>query len=296
MAAAYTLVEPGYRGYVPQRPFGLYANGAMIHEILRLLTGSVNLRFNETGKILRLNWDEVQRKNSRNARPDKVCALIFGSDMVLSDYENFVIKASAINNKFYSDLIRELTLCLGSKRRGRFTESFLYFYRMLEYISVAFPMLYATSEKDFRKSHAFLQGLMQAEKDGDLKVLERAVPVIGHDSGLHHITFDFSVAGYDVAFVDSLRVQLDAIFSGVKSLKDVVIEEEGDVLIRAPFNAMSSLMTVFRNRMFHYRIRESNFDLEKLGGSENISRLVISEGIYWFAILFTEMVKTLAKR
>ncbi|WP_333885199.1 hypothetical protein, partial [Sphingobium yanoikuyae] len=129
-----------------------------------------------------------------------------------------------------------------------------------------------------------------------LKVLERAIPVIGHDSGLHHITFDFSVTGYDAAFVESLRRQLDAIINTSKSLRAVVIEEEGEVLLRVPFNSLSSLMTVFRNRMFHYRIKETNFDLGKLGGSEKISRLVISEGIYWFAILFAEMVKTLAKR
>ncbi len=296
MAAAYTLVEPAFRGYVPERPFGLHANGVPIHEILRLLTGSINLRVNDSGKILPLNWDEVQRKNSRNARPQKICDLIFGDDMAIADYEVFVVKASATNNKFYADLLRELTLCLGAKRQGRFTECFLYLYRILEYISVAFPMLYAASEKDFRKSHAFLQGLMQAERDGDLKILERAIPVIGHDSGLHHITFDFSVAGYDTTFVESLRRQLEPIVSSSKSLKAVVIEEEGEILLRVPFNAMSSLMTVFRNRMFHYRIKETNFDLGKLGGSEKISRLVVSEGIYWFSILFAEIVKALAKR
>jgi len=296
MVAAYTLVEPAHRGYVPERPFGLHANGATIHEIMRLLTGSINLRINETGKILSLNWDEVQRKNSRNARPEKVCDLIFGSEMAIVDYGQFIVRASATNNKFFADLLRELTLCLGAKKQGRFTESFLYLYRILEYISVAFPMLYAASEKDFRKSHAFLQSLIQAEKDGDLKVLERAVPVIGHDSGLQHITFDFSVAGYDAAFVGAFREQLEAIVSNTKSLKLVVIEDEGETLLRVPFNVMSSLMTVMRNRMFHYRIKEINFDLGKLGGSEGICRLAVSEGIYWFAILFSEMVKTLAKR
>lgn len=204
MATAYTMVEPSYRGYVPARPFGLYANGVPIHEILRLLTGSINLRVNDGGRILALNWDEVQRRRSRNARPQKICELLFGSDMTITEYEVFVVKASAANSKFFSDLLRELVLCLGAKRQGRFTESFLYLYRILEYISVAFPMLYAASERDFRKSHAFLQGLIEQEKDGDLKVLERAIPMIGRESGLHHITFDFSVSGYDAAFVSNL--------------------------------------------------------------------------------------------
>jgi hypothetical protein len=296
MVAAYTLVEPAHRGYIPGRPFGLHTNGAAIHEILRLLTGSTNLRINASGKVLPLNWDEVQRKNSRNARPGKICELIFGSDMTIADYEAFIVRSNAKNNKFFADLLRELTLCLGAKKQERFTESFLYLYRILEYISVAFPMLYAASEKDFRKSHEFLQSLLQAEKDGDLKVLERAIPVIGHDSGLHHITFDFSVAGYEADFVFNLRQQFEAIISSSKSLKLVVIEDEGEILLRVPFNAMSSLMAVLRNRMFHYRIKETNFDLGRLGGSESICRLIVSEGIYWFAILFSEMVKTLAKR
>lgn len=91
-------------------------------------------------------------------------------------------------------------------------------------------------------------------------------------------------------------MQMESIFGGNGAFRQVIIEEDGEFLLRVPFNSMSSLIASIRNRMFHYRIRETNFDLARLGGSEQICRLVLSEGIYWFAILFSEMVKTLAKR
>lgn len=294
MPISYSLIEPGRRGILPKRPFGLNADGVHIHEILRLLTGSVNLRASGSRRTVSLCTDEIRRKKNRSARPEAIIDLLFSDNINLEDYEKFVVSASIRNHTFFAELLRELVLCLASRKMGCNTESFLYFYRILEYISVAFPMLYASVEYDFRKSHKFLQDLMLNERDGDLKVLERAIPVIGRGSELHLIAFDFRVVGYQAGFVKELRRQCQRVLTG--KVKELEIEDDGDVIFRVPFNSMSALIVNIRNRMFHYKIGEANFDLGMLGGSEDLCKLIMSESIYWFGLLFSEMIRTLAKR
>lgn len=294
MPISFSLTEPGRRGFNPVRPFGLNADGVHIHEILRLLTGSVNLRVVESGRYVPLCTDEIRRKRNRSARPESIVELLFSRNISIEEYEKFVVSASIRNRAFFAELLRELALCLGARKLGRNTESFLYFYRILEYISVAFPMLYASSEHEFRKSHKFLKDLMLNERDGELKVLERAIPIIGQENELHLISFDFRVVGYQASFVDELRRQAQRVLAG--KVRGLEIESDGDVIFRVPFNSMSSLIVNIRNRMFHYKIGEANFDLGMLGGSENFCKLILSESIYWFGVLFSEMVRTLAKR
>lgn len=52
MAVNFTLKEPISKNKVPSRPFGLYDDGAPIHEILRILVGSVDV-FNKKPAGLR---------------------------------------------------------------------------------------------------------------------------------------------------------------------------------------------------------------------------------------------------
>lgn len=294
MAASLTLKEPSLGGYLPPKPFGLYSEGAAPHEIVRLLLGSVNIRHASSGRTTALTTNEFRQTARRMCRPEKISHFLFEGDIALAEYGLFVTALSAQNADFFEKLRQELTIALLAKREERFTESFLYFYRVLEMTAVAFPLLYASSQSDFRRAHLFLKSLMDNERTGDLKVLNTAVPVIAAQANLTAVTFDFSISGSEAAWVAMFKSQIER--CKIHQTAGFEFEPDSDILFRVPFNSMPSLLVQFRNRMFHYKVGEANFDLGALGGAERICGILVSEATYWFALIYAELLRVMAKR
>ncbi|WP_152567551.1 hypothetical protein [Sphingopyxis sp. LC363] len=155
-------------------------------------------------------------------------------------------------------------------------------------------MLYALSNQNFAGSLSFLKSLVSDGKQGDLKVLSKALPTLAAQGNLDGLLFDFSVAGYDVNLVSKIKSELNAAVKPAVSSMD--FEDQGDILFRVAFNDMSHLFATLRNRMFHYRNDERNIDLVKIGGAETVCKLCIDELIYWFCLVYTEIIRTVGKQ
>lgn len=287
------MVEPNLGGYNPPEPFGIGGTAA-IHEIMRLLTGSVNIKNVETLKVLCLTEDQLRRGGPRTAKPARILSILFDEGVSLAEYGRFVVAASQRNFSFFQQLKRELTFCLICKKEGRYTESFLYLYRILEFVSLALPLLYASTLRNFGEGHAFLRSLLEDEKGSELKALEKAVPTLIAGTDLGRLLFDFDVVGVDLDFIDALRTEIRS--KVAQKVKDVDFDRGEEVIFSVPFTSMSSFMVSLRNRMFHYKIGQQNIDLGAIGGAERVLRICLPEFIYWFALIMTEIIRTLARQ
>jgi len=251
---------------------------------VRIIVGNVNIK-DHKDNIFRLRRNELRTEPLRAHKVARVVKLLFGSQVDLNDYAQLLTTVGARNSIFFATIRDELIMCIIARREKRFTESFLYLYRILEYTSVAFPMLYALSHQNFSGSFGFLKSLVSDGKQGDLKVLSKALPTMAAQGNLDGLLFDFSVAGYDVELVRKIRNELN---SAVKpAVSNMEFDYQGDILFRVPFNDMSHLFATLRNRMFHYRNDERNIDLVKLGGAETVCELCIDELFYWFCLVYT---------
>ncbi|MES3044657.1 hypothetical protein [Sphingomonas faeni] len=294
MANKISLREPLGQALLHPRPFGLNEDGVALHEIVRILFGWADLYNEDRQTTTRLRTNILRTSNSHKGRPDKIVKMIFDNEVSVADYSKLLMTVGVRNTPFFSHLRSELVLCLLAKRNGRYTESFLYLYRILEYISVAFPMLYALTKPDFFGSHKFLKAMMLDGKEGDLKVLRQAIPVLSRQGNLNSIVFDFDVSGMGVDQISSIKAELTA--AVLPQVKNMEFETEGDILFRVPFDDMSSLFVSVRNRMFHYKISETNINLSLVGGSEAICRICLDELLYWFSLLYTEIIRVLGKQ
>lgn len=290
----FKLREPISGGDPPAGPFGLNDNGNALHEVLRLLLGTTETYQGDGDIIIPLRQNELRKHVRRRSRPEKIVNLVFGSDLDIDDYTRLLNTVGLRNANFFRQVRSELILCLVAKKQKRYTESFLYLYRILEYISVAFPMLYALSHQDFIGSQAFLKSLVADGKEGDLKVLERAVPILSAQGNLSNITFEFKSLGFDTDLIQSIKAEVSAVI-GTK-LKSIEFEEEGDTIFRVSFDEISTLFIILRNRMFHFRLGERNINLGRVGGSETICKMCLPELIYWFGLLYTEIIRVVGKQ
>jgi hypothetical protein len=294
MSIGLMLREPAVGQYIPPRPFGVVSDGLPPHEIIRLLLGSVDVSEPGSGKVTFLTTNEFRNRTRRLRHPARISSFLFDNEVDLVDYERFVVALSAQNAHFFERLRGELALALVAKRAARYTESFLYFYRVLELTAVAFPLLYASAHSDFQRANDFLRSLMSTDKDGDLKVIAKAVPKIAERGGLSPVVFDFLVSGSDVRWIAELKRQIER--CNINGIDGFEFESDGDVLFRVPFNSMPVLIATFRNRMFHYRVGEKNIELGLMGGSEGICKVLVPEISHWFALLYAEIIRTMAKR
>lgn len=287
-------VEPNIGSYNPSIPFVFNQNGCCVHEIFRILTGSANIKIPGSEKIILLRENVYGASAWKSSDPSNIFNLLFSDSISLDEYKFLVTTLSLRENSFFIKLRDELILCLVNKKNKRYTESFLYIYRILELISVAFPMIYAITQEGFRKSHDFLKSLITNEKDGDLSILDKAIPALSKEGELENLVFDFSIAGLDIEFVANLRRQLNDCIK--PSVKNMYFDDDGDILFHVPFNDMVKFIVNMRNRMFHYRIREKNIDLGSIGGADNICKIIIDEIIKWFSLVFSEIIRVLSRR
>lgn len=263
-----------------------------MHEVLRLITGSVDLKAN--GQRVKISENLLKTFKGRSSSASRYTKFIFDNQINVDDYSSFLYKYERKNIAFFDNLKCELALCLLSKKRLRYSESFLYLYRILEHISLAFPLMFALTHDEFRHSYAFLRSLLNNDKEGELKVLRNAMQKLADQAGLSSMNFEFSVAGLDVEYVERLKLELD---EAVKpSVSGMEFEVPGsETLFRVPFNSMSSFFVTVRNRLFHYKIDQRNISLARLEGADTLCRICLDQMLYWFALVYTEILRVLAR-
>jgi hypothetical protein len=228
MPIGFQLIEPGVGGYTPVAPFGFGVNGVALHETLRILTGSANVKDQSVDQVYSLTANELRVGSSRSSNPRRILSTVFENAFSIEEYGKFLQTVGTRNSNFFIKLRDEVLLCLVSKKKRRFTESFLYLYRVLELVSVAFPMLYAMTHKEFYDVHNFLKSILSADKDSDLRILHKTIPHISKVGGLDALLMEFSVAGYDLDYVSALKAQLNAVVK--PDVKGFEFEDQGEIL------------------------------------------------------------------
>jgi hypothetical protein len=162
-------------------------------------------------------------------------------------------------------------------------------------VSLAFPLTYALHESDFKKAHEFLKDLFKNEKDGDLAAMKTFIPKIGKIGGYDTESFDFK---FDCCVVDDAKaclVELRKCFHPDGGI--IRFPEDADALeFSVSFNSMHSFIIQFRNKMFHDRAGETNFDLSSIGGSEILCQVLMQESLHWFSKLYAEIVRSIMNR
>jgi hypothetical protein len=151
------LIDP-LKGKSIEKPFGLNAEGYPIFDSIRLLTGTVDVENKATEQVTKLRWCQLSQKTKR-LKASSISNLvdqIFDGDLTVSDFATYLGKGGRENMVFWEDIKGELCLCLVAEKQERHLHAFLHLYRVLERISVALPLVYASTKPDYKKAMALL--------------------------------------------------------------------------------------------------------------------------------------------
>ncbi len=171
------------------------------------------------------------------------------------------------NREFYKEILSEFLNFQIQTLRGSSTNAFVFLYRILERISYSVPLLYTSTQSDFRGSFRDLKAILNADIDGELGLFKK-----------------FLGKG---RFIDPLKLQVAQriSFSTVsgnglnyytltcKRYKNFISEDQATHEVEIKFSDIPDFLITIRNRFFHSRIGD---------GKENITTIEMPDSDEYF--------------
>jgi hypothetical protein len=255
--------------------------------ILRLLSGNVKLVHNYSGSVIksRVNYfsgDLVQVDNWKREFP-----VLFSEDTTAEDLSLFIQNTKYVNHSFYSAILAEISQFILHASRGSHTSAFIYVYRILEKVSYAFPLIYASKTQDFLKSFGLLKNLMvgDAEKK-ELGFFKSFINMLYKDDSISDTSIDIKINSHEPL----VREQM------YKSLKEVIdnsIIHEDSIeydMLAIKYTDMGSFIINVRNRFFHnLNGGAKNIESEKIVDSDELFGFINPMAMHWIAMVLLEI-------
>lgn len=262
-------------------------------EIFRLLTGTANIVRLVDDSVVKCRHDYIRLLPSKAATTDrKIAKGMFGEDVTVDDAKRFASQICGLHRVFFRKLSIEIEHCIFQKCSGNPIESFLHFYRALEKLAVAFPVLFITAQSDFERVHGMLKPLFSKDSSGGelafvsnfCKHLAKKSDVLGE----YKISFSF-----DRNVPEKHALVVTEIERVCPSFKDKFTTY--DTSFDVPYEHTANLLIECRNRLFHNtNSGQNNFDIDRLGGAASLCTGLVEAGLHWLALTYVEVIRNRA--
>ncbi|KAB7728022.1 hypothetical protein F5984_19905 [Rudanella paleaurantiibacter] len=194
------------------------------------------------------------------------------------------------NKDFFESLNNELCNFYYHFHKDNHTLAFLHLYRVLEYVSYSFPVIYASRTKDFAKSFNELKKLFAGDKDqGELKVFNTFIAhVLASEKDYNSLTIDINITANN-------EYNASKIYETIKKICDKSIFDEqscidGSKLV-VKFPQFSSFIITVRNRFFHLKnSQDVNMKSTDIVDSDHFFSLINRQCAYFIGLIILSVI------
>ena len=195
------------------------------------------------------------------------------------------------NKDFFKSLNYEFSNFYYFTHINSHTVAFLHLYRILEFVSYSFPLMYAVSTKDFNKSFNELKSLFSGDKDqGELNVFKKFINnIVSAEKDYKKLTIDIFITSElpeynERIYKTILRICSREIFDESKSV------ENSKLSIKFP--EFSSFIITLRNRFFHLKnSQDSNMHSIDIVDSDYFFSLINKKCAYFLSLITFVIIK-----
>lgn len=292
----FTFIECLPHRSVQALPNELRIGGNQIEEVLllRLLTGTIDLRSAATGRITKARTNYAQLDHSQNQR--------LSAKIVLEPFTTEGIKPDDVA-QYYATCVQYgnrslwkkffLELCNYTLQRAANSNAlaFVHAYRALELVSYCFPLVFASRSKSYEKTYVDLKKFF-SNSDKELSFFIKFVNEHLFDGNLildQHLPFPINEA------IPDLREQY------FKLLKKRCDENNGiDLISATPFTeivitrrGLLKLSIDLRNRYFHLLTGDyhANVGSDELCEADRFFGLVNDAVVNWLSFVYFEILR-----
>jgi hypothetical protein len=255
--------------------------------ILRLLSGNVELTHNYSNSVMnsRVNYfsgDLVRANNWKREFP-----VLFSEDTTAEDLSIFIQNTKYVNRSFYSAILAEISQFILHTKRGSHTSAFIFLYRILEKISYAFPLIYASKTQDFLRSFGHLKELMVGDKEKkELGFFKAFIGMLYENDSISDTSIDIKLNSNE----PQVREQM------YKSLKEVIdnsiIHEDSNEydVLAIKYTDMGSFIINIRNRFFHnLNGGAKNIESDKVVDTDELFSFINPMAMHWISMVFLQV-------
>ena len=195
------------------------------------------------------------------------------------------------NKNFYSNLLNEFANFFYNTNKKDHTLAFLHIYRILEYTSYTFPLIYSLNTKDYVNSFENLRTLFSGDKEkGELKVFKEFIfEIFGKQKYYERLSIDIDIVAELPEYSERIYKTLITICDNeiFESAKNV---ENKKVSIK--FIHFSSFIITIRNRFFHLKNSQSNnIHSIDIVDANHFFSLINSKCAYFMSMVTFEVIK-----
>ncbi|RDV23876.1 hypothetical protein DXV75_16940 [Alteromonas aestuariivivens] len=258
--------------------------------ILRLLSGAIKVEHKDSEYQFtqKINYCTSDFKPYNQKWNEKFPGLLGDgfTDEQLADFIEFSKYRS--NRKFYKNILSELSyFCYYSHKKSH-ASAFIFLYRVLEHISYALPLIYASKTDSFTNTYTLLKELLSEDNSaGELRFFKTFIQKVFKESPLLESSIDFEMTRPTVEDQEYMFDELK------KSCARSALSEATDEprVLSIKFGETGSFLANVRNRFFHFMNgHENNINSSNIKNIDGLFAIVNKAGLFWVTTIFLEVV------
>jgi len=263
--------------------------------LLRSIIGTIGIKHihTQTEFVQTIDYLDLGNKNPLTNPLEKIKGYIF-DDLSFEEFSVYFSNKNFLyqNFEFFKQLNLEFNNFFYYENKKSHTTAFVYIYRILEIISYAFPLIYASKTTDFKGTYTFLKSCLSvnSEKDkGELGFFKSFIKVVFKEDPLFESSITINVNG------DTEDIQ-EIFFNAFKKSCSINIFDSNDTeeprKIAVKFSEYSSFIINLRNRFFHlFNSGQPNLQSDEIIDSDYFFSLVNKQSMSWLSLVLLEVLK-----
>lgn len=215
--------------------------------LIRLLLGTAKISRGRIRGKQAVDYSSLpaifQTKTPANAVKDFLMSYSIGGSV-----ERFIKLTLGDNREFYKEILSEFLNFQIQTLQGSNTSAFVFLYRILERVSYSVPLLYASTQSDYRGTFKDLKAILNPDIEGELGLFKKFL-----NQGKFIDPIKLQVA-QKISFGSTSRHGADYYKLTCKKYDNFVSKNNVDLELEIKFSDIPEFLVNIRNRFFHLRI------------------------------------------
>lgn len=252
--------------------------------LVRLLVGTLIIENNISGIAFSQNINYSSLGKTYNTLiSTKPIKDALSSPLKLNNLDEYLTKTNHLNDQYYTSLIEEFCCYFYKTNQNSHTTAFIHLYRILEYISYSFPLIYSSYSRDYFGTYNKLKNYFEGSKSELLFFESFQAKVIEAALLESEIEIDFATLHPLLCHKHYLIIKT--------YLGDKIIQDVPDNLVSFQYKDLLKLVVDIRNRYFHFAVGgQRNIKSTDIIDSDAFFKLINEDIANWISIIYFEIL------
>ncbi|MDH2600826.1 hypothetical protein QDT04_16210 [Acinetobacter baumannii] len=252
--------------------------------LIRLLLGKLDIYCNKSQKLVKQRINYYTLPSQKEKLSTNLGAYFNTTNINLSNSIS-----AGINRNFYKELFFEFSNYFTCMKNKNFVNSFVHLYRILERVSYALPLIWASKSNDFYGSFSKLKEFFQNKDTKELGGLKLFIK--GFVDPYLSITTDFDIISIDPDWQKEYFMSIKNAANKVKTPNNQIIETPYSTISIKNEDIIGFIIEI-RNRYFHALTgANASFTSKNIMCTDEFFKIINEPCINWLAFIILEVIK-----